>query len=663
MDINLPLTSVKGIGEKTGALLERAGILTVRDLLYFLPRDYEHYVNVGKIRDAVPGKVMLKAKVSKVNLSRKRRGLTMTEATLTDDSGAVKAIWFNQPYRAKQFRADKEYYFSGELGFLYGRYSLVNPSAMLAEEYEESKDKYLPVYKSAGDLKPNITQKILRGLKPFFRQIPENLPQIEELLSRAEALFLTHFPETAADVEKGRERLAFEELFEIMLASELTKRENQKVPAPKIRFNRELVAEFVQRLPFKLTNAQRKSTWEILQDLEKDTPMNRLLQGDVGSGKTVVAAIAALQAASAGFQVALMAPTEILATQHFASFKQLGLPVELLVGSVKHKADLYQAIAASEAKIVVGTHALIAEKVKFKDLGLVIIDEQHRFGVKQRQKLLSHGAKMPHLLSMTATPIPRSLQLTLFAEMEMSILDELPSGRKEIQTELVSPNSLDAMFERMKSEVAEGRQVYCVCPAIEDNEETDLANVEREYQSMKRKFGKVGLLHGKMSASDKERVIGAFARGELAVLVSTTVVEVGVDVPNASVIVVQGADRFGLAQLHQLRGRVGRGEHQSYCFLVNSDSSKPTRRLQEIAKSSDGFYLAERDLELRGPGEIYGSMQHGALSLRVATITDTKLIARVQKAVREFLLGGGRLEDYPELSAVVRRYQRLTVLN
>jgi ATP-dependent DNA helicase RecG len=358
-----------------------------------------------------------------------------------------------------------------------------------------------------------------------------------------------------------------------------------------------------------------------------------------------------------------MAPTEILAAQHFESLSGFGLPVKLLLGATKQKMALYREIANGESKIVVGTHALIAEKVKFKELGLVVIDEQHRFGVKQRQKLLKHGAKMPHLLSMTATPIPRSLQLTLFAEMNMSILNELPKGRKEIKTELVSPNSLDAMFEKIRLEIAQGRQVYYVCPAILDNEESDIANVEKEFAVLRQKFDNVGLLHGKMPSGEKDATIQAFAMGKLAILVATTVVEVGVNVPNASVIVVRGADRFGLAQLHQLRGRVGRGVYQSHCFLVSSDSARPSRRLQEIAKSNDGFYLAEKDLELRGPGEIYGSMQHGALNLRVATITDTKLIAKVQKAVKAFVASGETLEKYPELLEVVKNYQRLTMLN
>jgi ATP-dependent DNA helicase RecG len=663
MNINLPLTSVKGVGAKTAGLLQAAGILTIKDLLYFLPRDYEQYQNITQIRDLKPGKVVLKGKVENLAISRKRRGLTMVEASVYDDSGAVKVIWFNQPYRVKQFAPAKEYYFSGELQFMYGRYSLVNPSAASAAEYETAQDKYSPVYKSAGALKPNITQKILHSMKPLFHQIPENLPPIAGLLPRSEALFLAHFPENDQDVQRGRERLAFEELFEIMLASALNRRENASLSAPEIPFHQALTRDFVQKLPFHLTNAQRRAAWEILKDMEKSTPMNRLLQGDVGSGKTVVAALAALGALHAGFQVALMAPTEILAMQHFTSLQNLHLPARLLVGSAKHKADLHAAIKTGEANLIVGTHALIAEKVKFQNLGLVIIDEQHRFGVRQRQKLLTHGAKMPHLLSMTATPIPRSLQLTLFSELDMSILDELPKGRQPIQTQIISPNSLDPMFAKVASEIQQNRQVYYVCPAITDDKATDLKNVEKEYASLKRKFGSVGLLHGKIPAPKKAQTIQDFASGKISLLVSTTVVEVGVDVPNASVIIIRDADRFGLAQLHQLRGRVGRGAHQSYCFLVTSDSQKPTRRLREIAKSNDGFYLAQKDLELRGPGEIYGSMQHGALNLKIATITDTKLLARVQTAVQNFLSSGEKLENYPELLTAVQKYQRMTTLN
>ena len=400
--------------------------------------------------------------------------------------------------------------------------------------------------------------------------------------------------------------------------------------------------------------------------------MNRLLQGDVGSGKTVVAGLAARQAAASGFQTALMAPTEILATQHAETLSRLlqpfGVTVGLLTGSVKGAArtTLYQQISDGSVDVVVGTHALIQEAVKFHKLGFVVIDEQHRFGVKQRQELLTKSEHMPHLLAMTATPIPRSLALTVYGELDVSILNELPKGRKPIETKLWSPNSQAQLYEKVDAEIAKGRQGYVICSLIDENPDNEVKSVEAEYKKLQNSIFKhrcIGLLHGKMKPDEKDAVMTLFAAGELDILVSTTVVEVGVDVPNATVMIIENADRFGLSQLHQLRGRVGRSSHQSYCYLVMSDSKKPSQRLKEIEKSNDGFYLAEVDLKLRGPGEIYGRAQHGALNLQIATLADTKLIARASAEAKWFVETGQDLVNYKELAAQVEQYQRLTTLN
>jgi ATP-dependent DNA helicase RecG len=400
--------------------------------------------------------------------------------------------------------------------------------------------------------------------------------------------------------------------------------------------------------------------------------MNRLLQGDVGSGKTVVAGLAARQAASAGFQTALMAPTEILASQHAETLSRLlqpfGVSVGLLTGSVKGQArkTLYEQIASGTVDVVVGTHALIQETVEFHRLGFVVIDEQHRFGVKQRQELLKKSEHMPHLLAMTATPIPRSLALTVYGELDVSILNELPKGRKPIATKIFAPTSSPQLYNLIDGEIAAGRQAYVICSLIDDNPDNDIKSVETEYRKLKNSvFGhrRIGLLHGKMKPDEKDAVMTQFAAGELDILVSTTVVEVGVDVPNATVMMIENADRFGLSQLHQLRGRVGRSSHQSYCYLVMSDSSKPSQRLREVEKSNDGFYLAEVDLKLRGPGEIYGRAQHGALNLQIATLSDTKLIARAQKQAKWFAQSGQNLLEYKQLAEQVKEYQRLTTLN
>ena len=494
----------------------------------------------------------------------------------------------------------------------------------------------------------------------------------EALMSRADAISTMHFPRQAGDVVRARERLAFEELFQLILASQLNKIENQKLQGYQITFEPDVVRQFVSQLPFALTNSQRRAAWDILQDFERATPMNRLLQGDVGSGKTVVAGIAARQAASAGHQTALMAPTEILAAQHAETLSTLlspfGVTVGLLVGSVKGAARtaLCAQIASGGVDVVVGTHALFQDKVVFHNLGFVIIDEQHRFGVEQRQRLLDKSGVLPHLLAMTATPIPRSLALTVYGELDVSVLNELPGGRKPIKTKLVSPPSRDKIYQQVECELQAGRQAYIICGLIRDNPENDRKSVEAEYKKLKNSvFGHhaIGLLHGKMKPDEKDRVMQDFKDKKYDILVSTTVVEVGVDVPNATVMMIEDAEQFGLSQLHQLRGRVGRGKHQSYCYLMMSTNNKPSERLREIEKSNDGFYLAEVDMRLRGPGEIYGRMQHGALNLQIATLADTKLIARAQKAAQAFIASGDNLADYPNLAREVRRNQRLTTLN
>lgn len=676
MNLSSPLTLVKGVGDKTAEQFAAAGLETVGDLMTFLPRGYEDFSEVVTIADVSPGKRTIRARCEKITTRRVRRGLQITTATLSDSTGKLQAVWFNQPYRVTQLTGHDEFFFSGEFEFSYNRYQLSNPSAEKVSDMPVSTDRIVPIYRAVKGLKGQLVRKILTELKPLIMMVPETLPQSivdqEKLMSYSRALLGLHFPDSSRDIERARERIGFEELFHLLLAAQYNKQANAQLDGWHMPFDQAAVKGFVKGLPFELTSAQRIAAWEIIQDFEKPHPMNRLLQGDVGSGKTVVAGLAARQAASSGFQSALMAPTEILASQHAETLAKLlepfGLRVGLLTGSVKGRArdELYAQIANGGVDVVVGTHALIQQPVRFHKLGFVVIDEQHRFGVNQRQALLDKSERLPHLLAMTATPIPRSLALTLYGELDISILNERPKGRKPIITKIWSPNSRAQLNELIDEQLQLGRQAYVICSLIDDNSDNDLKSVQAEYNLLRAgpfKHRKIGLLHGKMKPAEKDAVMTAFAMGELDILVSTTVVEVGVDVPNATVMLIENADRFGLSQLHQLRGRVGRSEHQSYCYLITSTSQKPTQRLQEIEKSNDGFYLSEVDLKLRGPGEIYGRAQHGELNLQVATLGDTRLIARAQKAAAHFASSGEDLVQYKQLSAAVAHYQRLTTLN
>jgi ATP-dependent DNA helicase RecG len=677
VNLQTNLEQIKGVGPKTAEQLRAAGLVNVSDLLTFLPRRHEDYTGVVNIADIQPGKATIKARCEKVETRMVRRGLKLTKAVLVDGTGKLNAVWFNQPYRVQQLAGTSdEFYFSGEFEYNYGRYQLTNPSAEVAKDLPVQAERLVPVYRAVHGPKSQVVRKVLTELRPLMSVLPETLPAsviaAEHLMSRADAIGAMHFPKAIEEVAAARERLAFEELFELLLASQLNKRDNQKLAGYHIPFEVKVVQQFVAALPFQLTSAQKRVAWDVLQDFERKTPMNRLLQGDVGSGKTIVAGLAARQAASHGYQTALMAPTEVLAKQHAETLQALlapfGVNVGLLIGSVKGKARtvLYEQIANGEVQVVVGTHALIQQKVVFHRLGFVVVDEQHRFGVEQRQKLLAKAHHLPHLLAMTATPIPRSLALTVYGELDVSVLNERPANRLPIITEIISPVSAKTIYARVDDQIAQGRQVYVVCSLINDNPANDVKSVQAEYKRLKNSvFGhrSIGLLHGKMKPSEKDQTMQDFKAKKYDILVSTTVVEVGVDVPNATVMMIENADQFGLSQLHQLRGRVGRSGYQSYCYLMMTTTAKPSQRLMEIEKSNDGFYLAEVDMQMRGPGEIYGKAQHGALNLQIATLADTRLIARAQKAARRFIESGASLEQYPELAAQVRHYQRLTTLN
>lgn len=727
MNLLDPITTVKGVGPKTAAVLQQVGLGTVGDLIYCLPRLYENYQTAISIADLMPGKVIIKGQISDLKTIRtRRRNLTVTQGVIRDHSGAIRTVWFNQPYRAKQFDEKREYYFTGKYELKNGRYQLTSPAATLAQDVEVGGSTgFQPIYSAKSGLGPQTFQKLLLGLRPDFANIPDLLPMTSEKPAfltpgaRATALFNSHFPDAPADAEKARQYLAYEELFELILAAKLNQQANLRLRSLSLPFVAAQTKALVERLPFPLTGAQRRAAWEILQDLERTTPMNRLLQGDVGSGKTVVAALAAAQATAAGHQVALLAPTAILATQHyesltklFASLKTSATPnsgatpnssakasansssikvprLALLTGATRGKRQLKTAIKNGDLDLIIGTHALLTDDTLFRSLALCIIDEQHRFGVGQRQKLLlkSPDGTAPHLLSMTATPIPRSLQLTLFGDLDTSILNELPPGRQPITTKILAETDQRAeLYPKMRKILKSGQQIYWICQLIDDAKTASFQSsanpsrvsknsstapqktatpVKTQVKKLQKLFPdyKVGLLHGKMSAAEKDQVMADFAQNKIHLLVSTTVVEVGVNVPNANMIIIQDAEGYGLAQLHQLRGRVGRGDQPASCYLLTTGDGRPSRRLREMEKSTDGFHLAEVDLKLRGPGEIYGSLQHGELNLQIASLTDTRLITAASRHAAEVAQQPKILRDYPELQRRIRKYQQLTTLN
>ena len=671
MRLFAPVEELKGIGPKTADTLKKYGINTVRDFLYNLPKDYENFEKPVSISEIRPGKVVVKGKIDNLSMRRaRRRNLSIVEGIIKDKTGSIKVIWFNQSYHLKQFDKEKEYFFLGNYELKNGRYSLISPSAALVSDIDPSIGLN-PIYVAHGSLKSSDFKRLVNKSKSIFDEIPDFLPTVAPGI-RKKALFYAHFPNSAESIKKAHDYLAYEELFELILAAKLNRRENEKLKAVNIHFNLAKIKDFLRKLPFTLTDAQKKAAWEIFQDMEKNTPMNRLLQGDVGSGKTMVAAISAYEAALSGVQIAILAPTAILATQHYQNLnsllKSFGIQTVLLTGATKEKKEIKKRIKNGNINLVIGTHALLTDDTIFNKLGLVIIDEQHRFGVEQRQKLAlkSPEGLAPHLLAMTATPIPRSLQLTVFGDLNVSVLNQLPKGRQKITTHII--RELDArekLYPVISETTAKKQQVYWICKAIDDNPKSETTSVKARYEKLKQLFprAKIEFLHGRIKPAEKDRIMTQFANKEIDILVSTTVIEVGVDVPNASLIVIENAEMYGLAQLHQLRGRVGRGSVASYCYLLTSGENRPSKRLQELEKSTDGFHLAEIDLKMRGPGEIYGSLQHGALDLRIATLSDTKLINRAQNDVLKFLKTPENLLKWKELMQGITKYQQITTLN
>ncbi len=677
MELDEPITNVKGVGDTLGLRLSAIGIKTVGDLIDYYPRKYDDYSEVQKIGEIKPGMVTIRARIKQISTRYVRRGMSVTEAIASDDSGSVRLIWFNQPYRASGTSIGTDYYIRGNFELKRQRLCIMSPATELVSNFPIHSARIVPTYKATKGLKSGHLRKIMaNAIKDLSvsETLPDWVVNENSILPREEAYKKLHFPVTMNDVEKAKKRFGFEEIFQLSLASTLNKIDNSKDEAFEIEFNEMLAKKFVEDLPFNLTTSQRKAVWRIYQDMGSNLQMNRLLEGDVGSGKTVVSAMAAVMVLAAGYQVALMAPTEILARQHAETLRNLLAPLKLdskvllLVGSMtaKQKQSARVAISSGRAGLVVGTSALIQEDISIDKLALVIIDEQHRFGVEQRKKLQSKSGRIPHLLSMTATPIPRSLALTVYGELDITILDEKPKNRQMIITEIISPNSTKGMYENINNQISVGHQIIIVCPAIEESVELMRVSVTEFYKSMKAgelSKHRIGLLHGKLKANEKEKVMNLFASGNIDVLITTTVIEVGVDVPNATVMVIVDPETFGLAQMHQLRGRVGRSEHQSYCYLLMSDSKKPSRRIRALAVKHNGFELAELDLEIRGPGAIYGVAQHGVIDLRVANLSDVKLIESARGAARKFIDNNETLSKFPELKHSIIKLRKVTNLS
>ena len=669
------LDTLPGIGPARARGLEKLGLVTVEDLLRCYPRSYEDRRKFSTVAAApVDIPVCLELLVAEPpRLSRIRKGLELVKARLVDDTGSLTATFFNQTYMKDALRPGETYIVYGKVEGPPGRRQMTNPVCERSDRVRFT-GCILPVYA----LTHGISNNLLAGLAR--RCVDECAGQLEEVLPgplrREHALAAAefacrniHFPRDEEALELARRRLIFEELFYLTCGMALLR--TRRDEAAGVPFAIPPVEEFLALLPFPLTGAQRRVMDEIAADVSAGPPMNRLVQGDVGSGKTMVAAYGAWLAAKNGRQCALMAPTELLAEQHFRSLapllEQAGLRVGLLTGAVKGKArkELLAALAAGELDLLIGTHALLSEGVDYADLGLVITDEQHRFGVAQRAALSAKARRPPHVLVLSATPIPRTLSLVIYGDLDVSVIDELPPGRTPVQTFVVGEDKRQRMYGFVRKLVGEGRQAYIVCPAVEEGEDEGAGlkaatTYARSLQTEVFPDLRVGLVHGKMKPREKDAVMTAFAGGELDVLVSTTVIEVGVDVPNAALMVVENADRFGLSQLHQLRGRVGRGKHQSYCVLVTSTRNPDSRaRLKVLTKTTDGFQIAEEDLKLRGPGDFFGQRQHGLPQLRIADLAgDMRVLKEAQLAAQELLERDPGLKR-PEHAPLLKQIHRL----
>ena len=645
------LTTIKGIGPGREKQLHKLGITNITSLLTYFPRTYEDrrtIYRIGELKSGMTGGVV--GNVIAVQEKRPRPRLSILEVVIADGTGPLKIVLFNQGYKKNFYKKGQRLYAYGKVEFQYGSMQMNTPQIENLGDGGEPDRGIVPIYALVDGVSQFVVRSSVRNWFAANHELQEILPaevrEAHQYMSRYDAFKMMHFPDSSERYEEARHQLAYEELFVMQSGLALLRNKEQCHKGPKMGPNGDLMARCIENLPFSLTGDQQRALEDIRIDMEDERPMQRLLQGDVGSGKTVVATLSLLKAIENGYQGVLMAPTEILAAQHYEGItevcRNLGITIELLTGSTtkKEKERIYEGLDDGSINMIIGTHALIQEGVNFHNLGLVIIDEQHRFGVEQRARLQQKGT-YPHVLIMTATPIPRTMTLSVYGDLAVSLIKEMPPGRKPVKTYAVDSSYKERLRTFFGKEMAEGRQVYVVCPLVEESEKLDLQAAEELYLELKEYFYKayeVGLVHGRMKPSEKDEVMNAFHRGEISLLVSTTVIEVGVNVPNATIMCIEGAERFGLSQLHQLRGRVGRGSHQSYCILVSDSKNDVSQeRLKLMEHTQDGFELAEQDLLLRGSGQLFGLAQSGLPDLRVANIIkDIEILVQARKDVLEF---------------------------
>ena len=711
MDLSTSISEIPRIGPVYQKRLKRLGIKTVRDALFHFPSRYQDFSQITPIVEAPVGKdICIQGKIIEIeNIRTFKKRMFITRAIISDNTGSLKVTWFRQPYLAKTLKKQDTVCLVGKIVSVKNETYLANPSYEKVSIVETANPelslihtgRLVPIYPETAGVSSRWFRYIIKGLllnvaNSMAETIPPTIMAGNDLLPVRKAIWQIHFPDSLGLAQQAKKRFAFEELFHIsllVLRERMRLNREQSIP---LAMNLAIVQRFVRSLPFKLTNAQRKCAWRILKDLEKPRPMNRLLQGDVGSGKTVVAIIASLNAVKAGYQAAIMAPTEILAKQHFQLFSKLLADFKLDIGLLTGKEDrftskklkndtveisrkkLLEKALNNEMNILVGTHALIQDQVKFGNLALVVLDEQHRFGVEQRAKLCRNSGRkkeklpIPHLLSMTATPIPRTLALTIYGDLDLSLIDELPKERKKIITEVVDPDKRNKVYDFIRKEIKKGRQAFVICPRIETPEKdegdelspwSEAKAVKEEYEKLSKEVFpdlKVAMLHGKLEVKEKEKIMRNLKLGKTDVLVSTSVVEVGIDIPNATVMMIEGSEHFGLAQLHQFRGRVGRSKYQSYCFLLTESSSRNVhRRLKALITCDNGFKLAEKDLELRGPGDFFGQRQWGIPDLTMASLKDITLVEKVRQIAIELLEKDPDLKNYPELKRRIVDFREL----